>query len=192
MYRFPSKIVAKPIESPRAPKPTAGNVDVRRPNVPQATTKLETVLLPSKPVSGPIYRAISASLTMISPRPVPDNKQDLDAIGQDVKEVKASLKKLLEHIFSRKPDCDTPNARAPAGVQPATGGYQPATGGHVTAYLPLVLADFPSGAVPVGPSVPYATVPAVHPSGTVKLALPAYPAYQPPPCPVCRSDRNKK
>lgn len=117
--------------------------------------------------------------------------QDLDAIHQDVREVKATLKKLLDHIFTRKADCDTPHARAPAGIQP---GAPVTPTGHITAYLPLVLADFPTGvAGPVAHQAPVATVPIStgHPNGgTVKLALPALPAFQPPQCPVCRS--NKK
>ncbi|XP_062714019.1 uncharacterized protein LOC115263539 [Aedes albopictus] len=163
----PSKIVAKPIESKPIQKPS---LEVRRPNEPQATTYRETVLPSGKP-------------------------QDLDAIHQDVREVKASLKKLLDHIFSRKADCDTPHSRAPNGVHP---GAAVTPTGHVTAYLPLVLADFPAGAsavaAPAVHSSPVATVPltGAHPSGTVKLALPALPAYQPPQCPVCRSDSFKK
>ncbi|XP_038113937.1 helicase SRCAP isoform X1 [Culex quinquefasciatus] len=187
---YPSKIVQKPIEIVPNLKP---GVVSRRPQdnniLNLATTQSETVLIPKDL----------------------DNQVDLVAIGQDIQEVKATLKKLFQHILSRNADCNVPAAAAPPPPsydQRVVPGAGPTAGGsQVTAFLPLIVTDFYPGAgaplstgapvdlrvggVPSSPAVPAAG----HPLGALKLALPAYPAsayHAAPQCPVCRSDSGKK
>ncbi|XP_058834996.1 uncharacterized protein LOC131692139 isoform X2 [Topomyia yanbarensis] len=189
---YPSKVVEKPVEIYPKVKLNAGvGLSTRKPHenliLNLATTQSETVVNPNNADRG-----------------------DLFSIGQDIQEVKSTLKKLINHLLSRNSDCNTPSITGPSSgpgyhyhpnnaalpssidtdfnpsrspVVPASG--EPVRSGAVTAYLPLIVADFAAGKAPhILGSIPE--------SGSVKLALPAYPAFHPPQCPVCRNDRNKK
>ncbi|XP_058462357.1 probable serine/threonine-protein kinase nek3 [Malaya genurostris] len=202
---FPSNTASKPVDNyPRAPTKNIATSPRTTPASPRTTPKQNLNAPPSKVYPKPaeihpkatqkphensiLNLATTQSETVLDPT-------DLYAIGQDIQEVKSTLKKLFNHLLSRNVDCNQPSALGPGpgssfgshpnDVGPVSNADVGVPGRTLAAYLPIIVGEFAHG-------VASSNLGAIPEGGSVKLALPAYPAFHSPQCPVCRSDKNKK